>query len=1145
MTQPAPDHSRSDVTQPELTTDGKPAKPHAGFAPTVALPTSTPSPIVDETLGYVPALARGPILGADEVVLSEYELLGEIARGGMGVVYKARHRKLNRVVALKVHRAGPLASADEAQRLQVEAEAAAKLDHPHIVPIYEVGQMGGLPYISMAFVEGRSLAKHVAEQPLAPREAAGLMRQVADAVAYAHSQGVIHRDLKPSNILLDPAGQPRVTDFGLAKRADADSSLTQAGQVMGTPSYMPPEQAEGKNEQVGPLSDVYSLGATLYCLVTGRPPFQSASVVETLKQVVEQEPAAPRFLNPSVDRDLDTICLKCLQKRPEKRYSSATALTEDLQRYLDKRPIHARPVGQIEKLDRWCRRNPYIAVLLAGIVGVFLLAFAAVSWSYFQAEKARKVAEQREKDERWERYRSNIAAAAAALQLQNSGAARTALDEAPKEHRNWEWNHLHSQLDGATFVLPAPGESYRSHALSPTGQQVAVCGANQNEVYLYNVADGKLEAVLRGHTSPATSVVYRHDGKQLATAGDDQTIRLWEPATGKPIDVLKPEIAPAELDRNTVVAYSPDGSRMVSYVRKGSGTCRLWDPVAGKEIALLGKRQVGDRPIAFCPDGKRVAVGSGEEVHLFDAITGRNLASLGPHPKKVSCLVCSSDGKRIATGTDGGEAVHLWNGENGREIALLKGHTAEVKGLVFSPDGSRLVTESMYPDNTARLWNAIDGQMLAVLAGHKNAVNAAAFSPDGSRAVTASWDQTARLWDGRTGQLLAILGGHTASLRHVLFSPDGTRVVTASEDATLRLWHAQTGELVSVLRGHAGDFPDGCSPVFTPDGSILASGSADGTVRIWDMRLVERNGILKGHESFVYDVAFSPDGEQAASAAWDGTVRLWNATTGRQTGLLKHETGIVSSVAYSGDGRLLAAGERGRGVTLWDVASQKPAHASRFEAPRFGDSRVALNPAGTLLAAGCDEGTVRFWDVGTGQEVARLQGHNNGAGAAFSPDGSLLATAGGDKTIRLWDVATRAPVAVLRGHTETVFRAAFSADGKLLASGSLDKTIRLWGVQTHEQLAVILPGSVVYSVAFSPDGRRLAAACRDNTIRLFDVASRQQVAELHGHTDYVHSVAWSPDGTRLVSGSGDRTVRIWDTLSVQERAGRTRAVSGH
>jgi eukaryotic-like serine/threonine-protein kinase len=1081
--------------------------------------------------------------------VGDYEILAEIAHGGMGVVYKARQGKLNRIVALKMTRAGDLASDQQNQRFKAEAEAAANLDHPHIVPIYEVGEFGGRHYFSMAFVEGRSLAQEVVASPLPPRHAAALMKQVADAVAYAHANGVIHRDLKPGNIMLGAAGQPRVTDFGLAKRADADSSLTQAGQVMGTPSYMPPEQAEGRNDQVGPLADVYSLGATLYCLLTGRPPFQAASVVETLKQVVEREPVAPHRLNPAVDRDLDTICLKCLEKRPEKRYPSATALAEDLQRYLDRRPILARPVGDVEKLVRWCRRNSLEAACLAGIVGIFVAAFALVSWSYVRAEDARKeeakhrrAAEDKERAERWGRYRSNIAAASGALQLQNSGAARRALDDAPEEHRNWEWKYLHSQLDGASLVVPVPGGKVMSLVLSPSGQQVAVCAANQNEVYLYDVATGRLEAVLRGHSAPATSVEYRPDGKQIATSSNDQTIRLWDPATGQQTALLEAEVAPPNLDRNPLVAYNSDGSRIAAYApEEGGGTSRLWDATTGKEIAVLGKWQEGTVPIAFSPDGKRVAVGSKEYVHLCDAVTGRPIAVLGPHAKRVVHLAYSPDGKRIASSTFiGSSAIHLWDGENGKEVAVLRDHTGDVNSVLFSPDGSRLVSGSKYPDNTARLWDAATGRPLKVLAGHKNEINSVAFSPDGKRVATASGDQTGRLWDGRTGQFLAVLGGHTDRVRHVLFSPDGTRVVTASDDATLRLWEAQTGEWIGVLRGHGDGFDPNCPPVFTPDGSRLVSGSTDGTVRIWDMGLVERNGILKGHESYVYDVAFSPNGEQVASAAWDGTARLWDATTGHPAGRpLKHETKIITSVAYSRDGRRIVTAERERGVTLWDVASQKPARDSRFFAPVFWDNRACLNPAGTLLASGSFEGPVRLWDVATGREVARLDGHHKESkDVTFHPEGSLLATAGEDGTVRLWDIATRATVAVLRGHTDIVYRVAFSADGKLLASCSDDKTIRLWDAQTHQPLGAISVGSIVYCVAFSPDGTRLAAGCRDNTVRLFDVACRQQVAELRGHTDYVHAVAWSPDGTRLVSGSGDHTVRIWDSLSAQERAKR-------
>ncbi len=311
----------------------------------------------------------------------DYEIIEEIARGGMGVVYKARQIKLNRTVALKVIRGGRLPTEEEVRRFYLEAEAAAHLDHPGIVPVYEVGHHQGQHFYSMGFVPGTTLAGRLAAGPLPPREAAELLSKTAAAVAYAHDHGVIHRDLKPSNILLDAHGEPRVADFGLAKRAETDSELTAIGQAIGTPSYMPPEQAAGRMDEVGPLADVYSLGATLYCLTTGRPPFQAANADETRRQVIEQEPVPPRQLNGAVDRDLETICLKCLEKEPQNRYASAQALADDLDRFLDHRPIRARPVGPVEKSWRWCKRNPAIAGLLTAtaalVVAVTTVSIAA------------------------------------------------------------------------------------------------------------------------------------------------------------------------------------------------------------------------------------------------------------------------------------------------------------------------------------------------------------------------------------------------------------------------------------------------------------------------------------------------------------------------------------------------------------------------------------------------------------------------------------------------------------------------------------------------------------------------------------------------------------------------------------------------
>jgi WD40 repeat protein len=1116
-----------------------------------------------------------------------YTILGELGRGGAGIVYHARHRALGRPVAIKMLHPGLFPTEADRRRLRAEAEAVARLQHPNVVQLYEMGEAGGSPYLVLEYVAGGTLASYLAGRPQPPREAAALVAALARAVHAAHLKHIIHRDLKPANILLQrdaaaaedsgaeqgsgcgtlsPLDVPKITDFGLAKRLDRTATgLTQT--LSGTPAYMSPEQVPARAGEppatpITPATDVYALGVILYEMLTGRPPFLGTDWVATLLQVVRRAPVPPRELQPGTPLDLQTICLKCLEKDPGKRYATAAELADDLGRLLDHEPIRARRVGPLGRLARWGRRNPAPAGSLAGLVAIGLLALAASLWQWKKAddlarslflanvrseERLREAIDAREraeragdealrrgKAERRERYRSNVAAAAAALQLQNSKTARRALEAAPEEHRDWEWRHLHTQLDGARAVmpgfLPSSGSSNQLPLISPSGGQLAAVDADACTIDLYDVTTGTAIGALRGHEGPIFALAYSPDGRRLASGSADRTVRLWDLAAGKELAVLRGHEGPIEW-----LGFSPNGRRIGSLDDRSG---RLWDAATGRAVAALG-RPDGHAVAAFEPDGGRLVVGSEHQVFTSDATTGRRIAVLGNHGDRVLHLAVSPDGRRIASHGHREKTIRVWDAATGREVAALRGDLEYSGALTFSPDGSRLASGSVYPDNTVSLWDAATGRLIAEMPGHKNTIRWVAFGPDGRRIVSASSDQTARLWDGVTGRPIATLRGHTEGLWLAVFSPDGRRVVTASADQTLRLWDAGSGDRIAVLRGHGAEV---WGATFAAHGALLVSRSADGETRVWDMELAERNGILRGHESFVYDVTFSPDGTRVASVAWDATLRIWDATTGRQTALLRHDhdhsrLDIVSSVAWHPGGGQLATVTRGDAIILWDLVSGQPARVLKAPTGSWaGDARAVFNPAGTLLAAGSRDGSVRLWDVATGEPAGVLPGHRGPAlDVAFSPDGSRLASVGFDGTVRLWDAATRSSVGVLPGDAEG-YRIAYSADGHLIAACSLRGNVRLWDTHTSHRLADLPHGNRVLGLAFNPGATRLATGCGDNTIRLWDLTNRQEVCELRGHEAYVHAVAFSPDGTRLASASGDTTVRIWDTIPPSVRA---------
>jgi WD40 repeat protein/tRNA A-37 threonylcarbamoyl transferase component Bud32 len=1043
-----------------------------------------------------------PLLEERLATVSElpgYEILGELGRGGMGVVYKARDRKLNRLVAVKMILAGPHAGADERARFQTEARALAAVHHPNIVQIYEVGEHHDLAYLALEYLPGGSLAQRIARAPLPARAAAELVEVLARAMHCAHQAGIIHRDLKPGNILFAEDDTPRITDFGLAKPlgdSSADPAApTQVGLFMGTPSYMAPEQLQEVPVAVGPLADIYALGAILYETLTAQPPFRAVASVVMFYQVMYQDPPRPANLVPHVPADLETIALKCLNKEPEKRYATAGELADDLGRFLRNEPIRARPISSAERAWKWARRRPAVAGLLAAVVLVGMLGMSGIIWQWRGAVAATERAisasmvanQQRDRaqveraEARWQQYRASISAASSALQLGNTLACRNALESAPNEYRDWEWSYFHGRLQNALRVL-------------------------------------------HGHEGPAYGACLSPDGARLVSWSSDRTLRLWDCTTWREIATLG--VQPGEAQ---CAVFFPDGSRFVS---ASGGEIRVCDTRSGK-LLRSWPCPLATGSLAVIPDGLRLVSGDakGRSAHVWDLATGRPVAEL-EHPGRPAWVAVSPDGEYIAVAGD--DTVRLWDARSRTLLWDEQVENASIETIAFSPDSSLLATGCNYPDNMVRVHDVATGKLVFRAEGHQNRINAVKFNPDSLVLASASMDQTVRLWDVCEGELLAVLRGHTSHVRDVAFNKDGSRLVSASSDGTLRLWDVEKRKAVAVLLGHTDKVN---TAAFLPDGKRIWSASNDRTIGVWDVDQLEHGGVLRGHTSYVYDVAVTPDGQRIASAAWDGTVRLWDMT-GRECRTFSADKQLLLSVAFSPDGRRLAAGSRSSQVWIWDVKGHHPSLQVRL--PGVGAESLSFSPDGKRLAVALGnyyakgpEGdpTVRVLDAVTGKELEVLHGHDDGVVAVcFSPDGKRIASGGYDRAVCVWDRDPAGPPTKLGGHTEVIRAVAWSPDGGLLASASEDRTVHLWNAQTFEPITVLRHASMVYAVAFNRDGTRLATGCEDNTIRLWDMKKHEEVAELIGHTGYVHAVVFSPDGKRLISGSGDHTVRIWEAV---------------
>jgi len=770
-----------------------------------------------------------------------YELLSTLGRGGMGVVYTARQLSLKRIVALKMIRAAQV-DGEERARFRTEAEAVARLQHPNIVHIFEVGESQGRPYFSLEYVDGGSLDRRIAGVPQPPHVAARLVECLARAVQYAHDNGLIHRDLKPSNVLLhasEPSSSPngvrtpglsdttealdlsssslKITDFGLAKRltpGDSAEALTQSGAVLGTPSDMAPEQAAGKKE-VGPAADIYALGAILYELITGRPPFRGANSVETIVQVLQEEPVPPSRLQPKLPRDLETICMKCLEKESRKRYVSAAALADDLDRYQRGQPILARPTGFGQRLAKWARRQPVVATLIMLLIVVFAGGLAGVLWQWRQAESNRAQEARARASAEASLNFHRLALADREWWDANVVASNRLLDECPPGLREWEWRLLHFRCNSELTRIDLPGQAL---AFSPDGKRLAVQAGGA--VHVLNASDGsKLRSFESSKTLQARRIAFRPDGQQLAGCGHPGLVVLWDVATGKEVQRF--------LGRKDAfsVAFSADGSYLAcgGGVR-GDGELRLWRLADHKDPRVWSRFDYPVDYLAFPRDGGWFASGAwNSKVQIWDLASEKPIREI---PENVHGLAASPDGRFLATASVD-TTIRIWDVATGQVARKLAGNKSKVTCLAFAADGQRLVSGST--DATVRLWNWRTETLLAVFRGHAGQIHDVAFSPDGGR--IASTAENVRIWDAAMTQEGQCFARHVQAFA---FHADGKALATSSHgNHALTLWDLQTGTPITTFGDHAA--PVVCL-AFAAERDLLASASTDGTVKIWDNR---------------------------------------------------------------------------------------------------------------------------------------------------------------------------------------------------------------------------------------------------------------------------------------------------------------------
>lgn len=1045
---------------------------------------------------------------AAEEVAGRYMPIAQYARGGMGRILLVYDKHMGRNVALKEllqpaesSQTNPNHYSALAARFLQEARVTGQLEHPAIIPVYEVGRRhAGTLYYTMKFVRGTTLQEALRTRA-SLAERLGLLPHFLDlcqAIAYAHSRQIIHRDIKPANVMIGEFGETVVLDWGLAKahgvpdvhaeelrqasHAGRPASRTAFGRALGTPHYMSPEQAEGQVDKIDERSDVYSLGAVLYEMLTGRPPFAGETAKETIQRLLTEPVVPVRKAESETPPELAGICEKALQKDPQERYGSARELADEIIRYQSGALVEACTYTPRQHLARFYKRHRAVVQTVLAAVSVVLvvvsymnvrllqasqheheqrLAAEKAQWQAIEARnhenEARQLAEQKA-------YIAQIRLSEASMRNGSCAFAQESLWKTEPERRGWEWGYLLAQCNRDLFTFRAPGlltGKGRGHAVmfSPDDRYVALRGG-QEPLRLLDAGTGTPVLTIGNDDATFVSMRFSGDGTRIVTTSWPDVAQIWDADTGQ-------EICRCEAEEHfTGRTYLNFDGTLVA-LAEPDARVSVWDATSGNRLLTL-QSSANARQFFFLPSGRFLLESADKHVTVWASDGKRRFSFDG----KNTVLI---PGSNLCAASCGGD-VHLYDWLSGAKGPVLKGHSAGIVSLCSNQDGTQLAFVS--EDGEVALWNPATSAGVPVC--NIPSPLEVQFHPDGKLLMVAS-RESITLWDIESKQKLATITGHSGDIFHATFSHDGTRIMTTSADGTAKIWDVQKELAAGVLVRHRemARIVD-----FSPDGNLMATIGQDNTMNLIDRAKGTRR-ILAGHcWSGGLDAAFSPDGKKLAAVQDSFMPVIWDVSTGRTVASLVGHKGVVRSIAYDPRGGQLATGSRDGTAVIWNESGEE---LLRLTGHRDIVCCVNYSPDGTRLVSASSDNTARVWDSSNGALLLELTGHTGEVCCAvYDPQGQYIATASADKTIRIWHAGSGELINVLAGHSSVVRTAAFSPDARRLVSISDDKTLKIWDPMVGEQFLTLDSPVQMHSARFSFDGHQVYGAAGNGEITIFD-----------------------------------------------------------